>query len=310
MSPEHSPYLRPQPYETPRVLPESLPAELRQVSQWICWRYVAQDGDKKPDKQPVNPWNLHNAGVHWPNTWSTFAHAYMTYSVYRQRGIAGIGFVLTADDPFVGLDLDNCLRDEFITSTAYAVISQLATYTEVSPSGKGLRALVKNSDFTANHKRAEIEIYSHGRFLTFTGQHYPATPKEIRQVESTELQRLFPDRAEEPAVIRTVNRHASQSEKPDELWERIFQHDQYGEAHRQRFLGNTSVDQGDHSLAVIRLLNCLARWTDGDSSQMRAMMLLSPLANEKWFSKRGKGDWLDYQIRDAITFVGSSKQGK
>lgn len=311
MSPEHASDIRPQLDETPRVLPDALPAELRAVSQWICWRYVARGEDKKPDKQPVNPWNLHNAGVQWPNTWSTFAHAYMTYLMYRQRGIAGIGFVLTAADPFVGLDLDNCLRDEFITSTACAVISQLATYTEVSPSGKGIRALVKNSDFTGNHKRAEIEIYSHSRFLTFTGHHYPATPREIRQVESTELERLLPDIAEDtaegPSGIRTENTRSYQSEKPDALWERIFQHDQYGEAHRQRFMGNTSVDQGDHSLAVIRLLNCLARWTDGDYDQMRAMMLLSPLANAKWFSQRGKGDWLDYQIRDAISFIGSSK---
>jgi hypothetical protein len=37
------------------------------------------------------------------------------------------------------------------------------------------------------------------------------------------------------------------------------------------------------------------------------MMLLSPLANEKWFSKRGNGDWLDYVIADAIRYV---KKGK
>jgi hypothetical protein len=37
---------------------------------------------------------------------------------------------------------------------------------------------------------------------------------------------------------------------------------------------------------------------------MRAMMLMSPLANnEKWFSKRGTRDWLDYQIEAAIRYV-------
>ena len=48
---------------------------------------------------------------------------------------------------------------------------------------------------------------------------------------------------------------------------------------------------------VIRLLNCLARWTQCDPTRMRRMMLLSPLANDKWFEKRGGGDWLDYQIQ-------------
>lgn len=34
--------------------------------------------------------------------------------------------------------------------------------------------------------------------------------------------------------------------------------------HRQ-VQGDTSLDRGDHSLTVIRLLNCLARWTGGDA---------------------------------------------
>ncbi len=39
-------------------------------------------------------------------------------------------------------------------------------------------------------------------------------------------------------------------------WAFIFAEDHYGEAHRRRFLGDTSLDGGDHSLTVIRLLNC------------------------------------------------------
>jgi hypothetical protein len=34
---------------------------------------------KKPDKQPVNPRTLANAGVHWANTWTSFDEAYATY---------------------------------------------------------------------------------------------------------------------------------------------------------------------------------------------------------------------------------------
>lgn len=38
------------------------------------------------------------------------------------------------------------------------------------------------------------------------------------------------------------------------------------------------------------------------------MMLLSPLANEKWLQKRGQVDWLDYQIADAIRFTGGNRK--
>jgi hypothetical protein len=87
------------------------------------------------------------------------------------------------------------------------------------------------------------------------------------------------------------------------LWQKIFLHDKYGADHLRRFQGDLSGDHGNHSLAVLRLLNCLARWANGDPVRVRQMVLMAPLANEKWFSKRGNGDWLDYQIADAIRYV-------
>lgn len=89
-----------------------------------------------------------------------------------------------------------------------------------------------------------------------------------------------------------------------QLWTRIFEHDRYGAQHSQRFNGDMSLDGNDHSLTVLRLLNTLARWTQGDAARMRSMMLRSPLVNDKWFSKRGDADWLDRQIADAIRYTG------
>ena len=91
------------------VLGPSIPQELHAYTQWVCWKYVDRGPDKKPDKRPLNPRNLHNAGVHWSNTWSTFNHAYSVYLAHAETGVNGIGFVLTSDDPFVAVDLDNCV---------------------------------------------------------------------------------------------------------------------------------------------------------------------------------------------------------
>jgi putative DNA primase/helicase len=88
--------------------------------------------------------------------------------------------------------------------------------------------------------------------------------------------------------------------------EYIFQRDKFGTQFRERFLG--SLDNGDHSLTCIRILNTLAYFTNGDAARMRALMLLSPLARDKWFSKRGKnGDWLDLMIADAIDYLKKRK---
>lgn len=281
-----------------------IPHELTLYRQWICWRYVARDIDKKPAKEPVNPSNIHHAGVQWSNTWSDFGTAYETYLAHRTRGIAGIGFVLTVDDPFVAVDLDDCIQDDTIEEYAAVIVEGLNSYTEVSPSGQGIRILVACADFQENVRRPQYEIYSHDRYVTVTGRHIAGTANEIAAVALEQLAALFPQSAPEPAPTpsRAIESKRYATSDP-ELWERIFAHDQFGAQHLRRFQGDTSLDRDDHSFTVIRLLNCLARWTRSDASGMRAMMLMSPLANEKWFEKRNAGDWLNHQIADAIAYV-------
>ena len=60
-----------------RIIPaEVIPAALKQLPQWVCWRYVDRGPDKKPHTR-------RNAGVTWPATWSNFPHTYMVYLMYR-----------------------------------------------------------------------------------------------------------------------------------------------------------------------------------------------------------------------------------
>src|SRR5689334_19354897 len=109
--------------ESQRLQPQKMPQELFPWPHWVCWRYVERGQGRKPDKQPVNPRTLHNAGVHWPNTWSRFEVAHQTYLTYRYRGIQGLGFVLTLDDPYVAIDLDGCVDEARVDEQATSVIT-------------------------------------------------------------------------------------------------------------------------------------------------------------------------------------------
>ncbi len=170
--------------------------------------------------------------------------------------------MLTADDPFVGLDLDHCLDDGQPLPWAQAILEKVPSYTEISPSGMGLRILVNTPDFAQNRRRGHLEIYSRERFLTLTGNHLEGTPNGILPVDAGHLTTLIPAEAHQEPVHGAPTRYEpATSPEYDVLWERIFTHDRFGEQHRQRFLGDTSLDGGDHSLTVIRLLNTLARWT-------------------------------------------------
>lgn len=289
---------------SPVLLEQNIPYALATRSQWVCWRYVDRGGGRKPDKQPVNPHNLHNAGATWPNTWADFKTAFKVYRANKDGLLHGIGFVLTVNDPFVAIDMDNCVEEFNIHEHATKVIVQLESYTEISPSGHGIRILVACPEFQQNLRRGPIEIYSHDRYVTITGNHLPGIPTEIMPVSTAKIQSLIPSEPEpQPAQSILPIEPKYKTTDQNELWQRIFRHDRYGADHEKRFNGDTSLDGNDHSMTVIRLLNCLARWTHGDRDQVRSLILMSPLQNPKWFEKRGKQDWLDHQIDDAIGFI-------
>jgi putative DNA primase/helicase len=57
----------------------------------------------------------------------------------------GIGLVLTEDDPYAAGDLDHCRDPQSgeIQPWAQAIVNRLQSYTEISPSGTGLRILLR-----------------------------------------------------------------------------------------------------------------------------------------------------------------------
>ena len=79
--------------------------------------------------------------------------------------------MLSPDDPFVGIDLDHCLDPVtgHPSHEAEAMVRQLASYTEISPSGTGLRIFVRGSLPPTGRKKGWIEMYTESRFLTVTG---------------------------------------------------------------------------------------------------------------------------------------------
>src|SRR5262249_17799387 len=130
----------------PMALPvraDHIPACLRGLARWVVWRYVLEvcpkTGEADWSKPPVNARSGGLASSTNPKTWSAFADA---LAAYRRGGLDGVGLVLhrdrEADGPgLVGIDLDHC-RDRdtgVIAPWALAVIKELDSYTEVSPSG-------------------------------------------------------------------------------------------------------------------------------------------------------------------------------
>jgi primase-polymerase (primpol)-like protein len=133
-----------------------------------------------------------------PATWCRLEQA---LEAAPRLNATGIGFVLAAERdveagwlPIVGVDLDNCRCAETgeIAPWALEVIKDLNSYSEISPSGTGVKVLllVDRVPQLQGHKRViapsdgdgkaqQVEVYATGRYFALTGQWLDFTPDEI-----------------------------------------------------------------------------------------------------------------------------------
>ena len=119
---------------------DHVPLLIRARASWCGWRNETRDG--KPTKVPINPHNGRRAKTNDRTTWSDYETALAAVEKY---GLAGVGYVFSGDDPFIGIDIDDCRDPEtgVIAPWAQEIIDALPTYWEVSPSGTGVKGWVE-----------------------------------------------------------------------------------------------------------------------------------------------------------------------
>jgi hypothetical protein len=172
--------------EKPPIRPfdgSAIPQALREQRRWAPWRAVwnvkKQKYDKVPHRADRPEYGISSAK---PEQWASYEMALAAFRRSPER-FAGIGYCMTGQHEFVGVDLDHCVEAGAVAPWAAEVVAQLDSYTEVSPSGTGLRVMVRGevaADWV-NHD-VGIEIYggNEARFLTVTGEHLAGAPLEVR----------------------------------------------------------------------------------------------------------------------------------
>lgn len=181
----------------------TIPAELISVPQWVLWKSEHRGG-AKPTKVPYNANTGLPADVTDPGSYAEHAQVVNGHAI----GYSGQGFVVTDNDVYTGFDLDDPYADtingqlierpqgdpaaESIRRSHMAIVQYMNSYTEWSPSGRGLRIIIRGKLPPEWRNRVgKIEIYSRARFLTLTGNHLAGTPLTIedRQAELEEVAR-------------------------------------------------------------------------------------------------------------------------
>jgi len=170
---------------------DNIPATIKANNRWAPWKAIFNEKRGKFDKIPCTTTG-YGLSTAKPERWYSYEQALEAFT--RNPALfAGVGYVMTGPHGVVGIDLDGCVRDNTIDDWALEVIETLASYTELSPSGKGLRILVEGkiaSDWT-NHE-VGIEVYGglEPRFLTVTGQRLKVSVHELATPPAEALEGL------------------------------------------------------------------------------------------------------------------------
>jgi hypothetical protein len=158
-----------------------VPDDLGERDQWILWRRETVSGRETKVPYSIQGRRANSAD---PRDWATLKNALQLWRQHAQR-YAGIGFVFCKADPFVGIDLDDCLELNGTPKRwASRIVERFAdTYIEISPSGQGLKIWAKGQ-LRANVPGVrvgdgQIEMYDHSRYFTFTGRAFRGLVLEV-----------------------------------------------------------------------------------------------------------------------------------
>ena len=165
-------------------------ADLGNHPIWVGWRHETSNG--RSTKTPYDPRTRQRAEADNAATWATRAEAERWAATHRGDGV-GVMLGQVADNAFLcGIDFDSCRDPDIGTIAPWAqeVLDRFKTYTEISPSGTGVKAFFKvaNVDLAAVETLFEnkygrsfknggngghppaIEIHRGRRYFTVTGE--------------------------------------------------------------------------------------------------------------------------------------------
>lgn len=159
------------------LIHEEVPYALQRLGKFVIWRaFTAGKPDGKADKVPVDIFTRRKVSAFDPLYQMTFDDAVEAYEAGAGDGIGIVldGQPVGADEDgaplyLVGVDLDNVFGSDAARMAAMEIVDELSTYTELSPSGRGIRIFCTSTRKPQSGQTEYGEIYAEKRFLTITG---------------------------------------------------------------------------------------------------------------------------------------------
>jgi hypothetical protein len=268
----------------------NIPEEMQERRQWINWKLQKNPKltGKAWTKIPLDPHTGRKAASTRENTWVDFGFAcqrYEEYAAQQGKGTSeGLGYILRGEH--VGIDLDNCRNPKTgeIAPWAKDIIDRISSYTEVSPSGTGIRIICRGHLPPGARRKGPVEMYDQTspRYLTITG-HILDGRCEIHdrqgEIEAIHAEHLGVEETEETKPTPAYN-------PPEDLDAEVILEKAKtaanGEKFRKLWRGEWQDCYSSQSEADLALTGMLAFWCGPDAERIDGMFRQSGLYREKW----------------------------
>lgn len=250
-----------------------IPIELQREAEWCLWKKELRPNGQIT-KIPYDPKTGKNAKSNDPTTFASYEYAYEVFETEGEYDGMGI----RVSKGFAAIDIDHCYEDGTFSDIASALMDAVLSYTEFSPSGKGLRIIFRTDAqynkvrYYVKNPNNGVEIYIRGateRFVTITGNTLVNAP----------IKTLTDD-----MLTDICSRFMSRKQKSDKLTdEQIIEKASASSKFHALFRGDMTSYNNDHSSADLALCNILAFWTGKDAKQMDSIFRRSGLYRaDKW----------------------------
>lgn len=298
---------------TTLTLPAGL-AELADKPNWVNWQREPRPGETKPTKVPYTPSTegervKAKAGV--PSTWGPQDTAFAAANAGR---FTGVGFEFHAREGLLLLDLDGVIDAAGkIAPVARAIMALANSYTEPSPSNTGIRIIAKGElprplipEDRQGKKKDGFELYGGAHFGTLTCRPFKGYD-ELRAIDAPTMIRLFallwpedmtPKAARSAPTTPPTTPPAPVTGDDAALLAKAFTAKNGDDLYRRQQGTYLLEDKSDDDFAY---LGALRFWTQGDAGRMRRIARASGRVRDKWHTRRGGGDWLDYSIEKSLS---------
>jgi len=184
--------------QTPVVEPpvwDNVPADLAGRQQWLLWKFEFKDEKaEKPGKIPYYVGGGRRTGSQGSERdRMRLATLAVARRAFEKGGWHGVGFGFLPDDGLIGIDIDGAidLTTGTVSERCAAIIKSCNSFTEYSPSGKGVHIIVRGEETTTNKSNdIGLELFCKSQFFTFTAKRYPDTPATVNTIDPRVLARL------------------------------------------------------------------------------------------------------------------------